>query len=786
MPGINKLPQHGTALRRFVSLIIFLLASSGAQAQCCTFTLSLHDSYGGGWNGAYLEVYVNQFLAGTYSASNYASTDTFPACTGDTLKLVYTPGSYENENSYQLFDPAWNTLYSAGPNPLTGNVLLSIANCNTLVIPGSHPCTAIPIDTGQCIIADNSGSTSTSPDPGCANYQGGAVWFTTIVPPSGNLGFETDSGTLGDTGLGIWTADSLCTNLSYVACDDDAGAGTFSHVDLYDLTPGTTLYIQVFGYGGGTGSFRLCCSAYEKVVLDSSELPIVIINTQHQTIVQDHKINCTMDMKYNGPGSITHVTDNANVYSGNIGIEVRGATSAGFPQRPYGLETRIDSLTNNNVSLLNMTAENDWVLLSNFNDRSLIRNALALRLFRDMGNYSPRTSLCEVLVDSIYKGIYVFAEKIKRDSGRVHIAKLTESDTTGDGLTGGYILQQNYWDAGNSFQSNYSPIDHPGFDVHFLYEYPAAADILPVQKAYIASFVDSLEDALYSAGFADTATGYRKYMDVKSFIDYFIVNEVSRNMDGFKKSVFFHKDKNSKGGKLKAGPVWDFDWAWKNLTICDICNTTDGSGWAYQVNDCPTDNYSAGWYVRLLQDSSFANELRCTYEQYRSTILDTTYLFAYIDSVHSLVAHAQDRHFKKWHLLGAPGFAPEAGLSATTYGAELDTLKSWISARLQWMDANLPGHCIPTTAPDLAQPNAAGLLRYYPNPSSGIFHFEGTIKGDTPLDMDITNVSGQVIDHFKLKAGQQKFDYQLERKGVYFFSIRNKSKCAQYGKLIVL
>lgn len=142
-----------------------------------------------------------------------------------------------------------------------------------------------------------------------------------------------------------------------------------------------------------------------------------------------------------------------------------------------------------------------------------------------------------------------------------------------------------------------------------------------------------METALYSASFADTAIGYRKYLDVKSFIDYFLVNELSRNNDGFKKKCIFNKDKFSNGGKLKAGPVWDFDWSWKNIDNCLTTNSFDGSGWAHHVNDCPTDNYSTGWYIRMLQDSTFNNELRCTYENYRQSILDTISIFAYIDSM---------------------------------------------------------------------------------------------------------------------------------------------------------
>jgi hypothetical protein len=121
-------------------------------------------------------------------------------------------------------------------------------------------------------------------------------------------------------------------------------------------------------------------------------------------------------------------------------------------------------------------------------------------------------------------------------------------------------------------------------------------------------------------------------------------------------NLFYHsyriyKDKFSKGGKLKAGPVWDFDWAWKNLWGCSIFENLDGSGWAHHINDCPTDNYSCGWYIRLLQDDTFNKELRCAWEDYRQSILDTTYIFSYIDSVGNLVQNAQVRHFQKWPFL---------------------------------------------------------------------------------------------------------------------------------------
>ena len=778
-----------TGLRFIYFLIIMLLLTIGistkSQAQCCYYKLSMHDSYGDGWNGGFLSVTINNNPVGNFSASNFGSLDSFQVCNGDTLKLNYTSGSYENENSYQLYDANWNLYHMAGPTPPTGLVFDTLGNCNATFLAGNNPCTAIPIDTGQCIWGDNTGYQGSGFNPGCASYQGADVWYKVVVPPSGNLSFATDSGTINDTGLALWT-DSLCSNPQYLGCDDDAGIGTLSMLSLYELDPGQTIYIQVFGYGTAVGTFHLCVEDLGTVSLDSTELPLVMINTQNQSIIQNTKINCLMDIKYNGAGNITYLNSPANIYSGHIGIEIRGATSSGYPQKPYNIETRTAAGTNNNVSILGMPSENDYTLLSNYNDRSLIRNSLAFKLFGEMGNTSCRTRLCEVLIDSVYKGIYLMSEKIKRDSNRLDISKLTPIDTVGDQLTGGYILQQNYWDANNSFLSNYSPIDHPGFDVHFVYEYPTKDSIHPKQKTYIASFVDSLEGALYSSNFADTTNGYRRYLDTKSFIDYFIINELSRNNDGFKKSVFFNKDKHSKKkGKLKAGPVWDFDWAWKTMATCSLFDQNDGSGWAHLINDCPTDNYSCGYYVRLLQDTTFSNELRCAYEEYRSTILDTTYLFAYMDSIENVVQKAQARHFQKWPILGVSGPAPEVNAIATTYAAEMDTLKNWIKVRLNWLDTHIPGHCIQVNT-GITQTKVNEALQYYPNPSTGNFHFEGTLPNGKATLMTIYDITNKVIDKVPIKTGKGKFEYLLKQKGVYFFNISNEDGIIQFGKLLVL
>lgn len=772
--------QNSQFILRISIILLFFLKTIIMGAQECTYTLSMQDSYGDGWNGAFLEVFVNDELVGTYAAIDEGSVAEVEIVEGDWLNLYYTSGEYENENTYQLFDPGWDMVFSDGPNPDTGSVFSSELDCDSTMIPGGHPCTAIAIDTG-CFLTSNFGMPTSGNNPGCANYQGPDIWFTMPSPASGNISFATQNGDLNDTGLAIWT--NACNNLQLLGCDDFSGPGYYSLISLYDLEPGQILYIQAFGYSGGVGSFELCVTDLGTVEFESSNIPIIMINTLGQTIVQNTKIDALMDVKYYGPDSLTYVSDSANEYSGHIGIEIRGATSAGYPQTPYNIETRTETGANNNVPILGMPPENDWVLLSNYNDRSLIRNTLAFKLFEEMGNYGVRTRLCEVMVDSSYQGIYVFGEKLKQDNNRVDIAKLLPADTVGDELSGGYILEQNYWNTNNSFLSNFSPIDHPEFDVHFVYKYPKADIINEPQKEYIAAYVDSLETALYSENFTDPITGYRKYLDVPSFIDYFLVNELSRNNDGFKKSVFFHKDKFSNGGKMKAGPVWDFDWAWKNLYSCSIFENTDGSGWAHHINDCPTDNYSCGWYIRLLQDSTFANELRCRYEDFRLTMLDTASIFNYIDGINSLVQNEQARHFQKWPIMGISGPAPEIGEIATTYSAELDTLKSWITIRLNWLDENIPGLCSVISKKD--EQLVSTSLQYYPNPTNGPVRFEGFPENCSHLILSIYDNMGKKIDNLQIKNSQLQFDYHFISKGIFFFTLSNEAGYFEKGKIIV-
>jgi hypothetical protein len=515
--------------------------------------------------------------------------------------------------------------------------------------------------------------------------------------------------------------------------------------------------------------------------ISSSNLPLVVINTNGKTIIDASKIPANMKIIFNDAGQTNKPEDPGNIYSGNIGIEIRGAWSSTLPQKPYGIETRDASGANLNVSLLGMPAENDWILLANYNDKTFMRNALAYDLSRKMGHYAPRTRVVEVIVNNEYQGIYILMEKIKRDKGRVDIAKLTNLDISGDDVSGGYIFKIDYYNSSNSWQSSFRPIDYPGKTVNYVYADPDPTELLWQQKEYLKTAVNSFESVLYSSNFKDQAKGYPAWVNVNSFIDYFIVNELSRNVDGFKKSVYFFKDKDSKGGKINAGPVWDFDWAWKNIWDCSTFQATDGSGWSYKINDCLSyAPYSNGWMVRFLQDENFANALNTRYFELRKSFLSTQYLNSYIDSVQNLVNEAQARHYSRWRILGVSAGAPEVDSQPDSYAGVVYKFRNWIQTRLNWLDKNMPGKTITTSTEHF---EITDNYRIFPNPASDLVYIESAAKINS---LELYNTNGAcILKNSGISAFTEKLDVSHLPSGIYFLHMKRDNKTSIVSKIVV-
>jgi hypothetical protein len=478
----------------------------------------------------------------------------------------------------------------------------------------------------------------------------------------------------------------------------------------------------------------------------SSNLPIVVINTGSNVIVDEPKVMADMGIIYNGIGIRNYMTDPFNDYNGKIGIEFRGSSSQGFPKKSFGFETWDVNGNEIDSSLLGMPKESDWILSASYTDKSLMNNYLTYDLARMMGWYASRGQYVEVVINGEYQGVYILMEKIKRDKDRVDIAKLQVTDISGDQLTGGYIIKIDKFtgNGGGGWTSPYAPDTNVnGQTIYFQYEYPSDVNIVPQQEAYIQAYVDSFETALAGPNFADTAIGYAHYIDVNSFVDYFLLNELSRNVDGYRLSTYLYKDKFSKGGKLTIGPVWDYDIAWANA---DYCLGNDTSGWAYDFAiPCSGDNSQIPfWWDRLLQDTAFQNKLKCRWEELKMTALSVSYLNYYTDSLETYLTEGAGRNFVTWPILGTYVW-PNPWPVPTTFAGEVDELQTWISSRWNWMDQNMPGTLSGCNISGISEESQWQSVGVYPNPFTNEINFSVYLPRPDDIVVTVVNSLGQEV-----------------------------------------
>lgn len=267
------------------------------------------------------------------------------------------------------------------------------------------------------------------------------------------------------------------------------------------------------------------------------------------------------------------------------GMRVRGQTSEGFAKKQYAVEFIDDSVDDteryvanqlNDVahSVFGLPAESDWVLNGPYSDKSQLNNYLTFNWYRKVGQYAPRTQLVELFVNTTdelnmsdsYRGTYVFLEKIKVDKDRIDITPLDPGDKVGAAITGGYAWKKDKTGAedlnittGNQRQE--VRIIEPscsdaGRDRETRQNICVSGEISVEQITWLNDHLTEFEDALYGADFDDPTTGYAKYIDVDSWVDTWLLVEFTKNIDGFRLSTYYYKDR---GGKIQQGPAWDYN-----------------------------------------------------------------------------------------------------------------------------------------------------------------------------------------------------------------------------------
>ena len=344
-------------------------------------------------------------------------------------------------------------------------------------------------------------------------------------------------------------------------------------------------------------------------------------------------------------------------------IRYRGNSSLYYNKKQYLIHFVGEEGEEEERSVLGMPAEEEWVLNGSMIDRSLLRNYIGFNIAGEIMDYAPNVRFCELVIDidgeDISQGLYLFVESVKRGKDRVDIkkydAKLPAS---------AYLIRRDRYHADENMIDTYG--DQLGSLQEFIgVKYPGPSSIEKEALVFIQEDVSKIERVLYASDRKVFET-YPAYINVDSFVDYFIINEFFANYDAGIHSTYAFKDL---GGKLTMGPVWDFDQALANDPVHD-----------FQVDQFVMQSYP--WFNALVRDRKFIDQVVIRYHELRQGVLKEEYLFSYIDETIIFLGDAVERDYEIWN--------PTSTVEATNdYRTEIENMKSVIHDKGTFMDNHI-------------------------------------------------------------------------------------------------
>ena len=404
------------------------------------------------------------------------------------------------------------------------------------------------------------------------------------------------------------------------------------------------------------------CKSDQPIQMHSTPyMPVVYVTTEvaQGSITKDTWVKGTIEI--DGGGDLPDLEKMVTEVKG------RGNSTWGWEKKPYAL--KLDS----KQEVLGMPKHKRWCLIANYMDRTHLRNRVAYYISENTDlAYTTRNKYAELYFNGAYYGLFLLTEQIKEDKNRVNITELGSSDNSGEAVTGGYLLEfDTNFDEDKRFRSIYSQIP-----VNL--KYPDAEDITAEQWNYIQSYVNEVDKAVYalSNGSGSPAAVW-ELLDRNSMIDFWIVFEIMANHEILHpKSIYFHKDR---GGKLVAGPVWDFDYEtlvqhtqtrWINYNL----------SYAYNEFNWYERNW---WNILLKYDASFRADVKARWNELYPFLQTVP---AFMESERKSIAEAEKRNRQRWPSINTGGPNRDESLS---FDDAVDRLKEVYNTRLQWMNSQI-------------------------------------------------------------------------------------------------
>ena len=415
----------------------------------------------------------------------------------------------------------------------------------------------------------------------------------------------------------------------------------------------------------------------------NSNLPIVILDTLGKDL--PHKDDADFDDPYTDCRVVvvdvdettgrTFVTDPEH-YEGWGMIKRRGESTYG--QGHYGLEIQDEYRNDNDVSLLGMPAESDWVLSFDVIDYSMMKNEIAFKWFRDMGNYAPRQRYVELYMNTDggkisagdHRGLFMLREKIKRSKNRVDIARLDTSHNLEPKVSGGYIIKCDKYNEGDTLLSDYLETSPYGINVYgggkpILAE-PSPLDLTQPQLEWISGYLNKVMSVMWqnsnSSFYPGPGHHYSEYIDLDSWIDHCLIEEIGCDSDAFWGSYYTYKDRND---IIHSGPTWDYDRSFHNNG-----GSYDQSYSYWKENG----DFFGKWHMKLQEDTEYKIMLADRWFDHRKDVLNTDLTMQYIDQTIDLISEARSRP-KKYY--------------PYPFEEENQYFKDWITNRLDWLDGEI-------------------------------------------------------------------------------------------------